>query len=107
MNPRNDAPNFQFPSADPRQGGQADDGTVQNNPLLSDIPVPPIAQPGAVSPNQAQMNDAAFVKQTVAQLKEIVQKTADDPYNQVRAVEQLKAAYLQTRFGRSIKVTDE
>jgi hypothetical protein len=109
MSPSNNAPDFQLPSTDPQQSNPAND--VRSPEFV--VPADPMqssgdtGQPSGVMGRDRPDNDAMLVKQTVAQLKETLQKTANDPYAQVKAVENLKAAYLQARFGRSIKVAEE
>lgn len=109
MYPDNNAPDFQLPSANPQQSIPVNGSIGQPEFAVPAAPVQPSGDSGQSFgvADKNQTNDVALVKQTMAQLKETLQKTANDPYNQVKAVENLKAVYLQTRFGRSIKVADE
>lgn len=109
MNPSNNAPDFQLPSADPQQNSPANSTVGQPEFAVPANPAQSLGNPGQPvrGVGQDQTNDAMLVKQTIAQLKETLNKTASDPYSQVKAVENLKAVYLQARFGRSIKVADE
>jgi hypothetical protein len=50
--------------------------------------------------------DEALLRQTIAQAQQVVLKTKDDPFMQVQELEKLKASYMQTRYGQTIKAAD-
>lgn len=63
------------------------------------------AQPAAVAPTGPAMADDndLIEKEWVQQVKRIVSSTAHDPYQLSQQFSQLKADYMQKRYGKTIK----
>lgn len=57
-------------------------------------------------PAEAEDNDL-IEKEWVERAKQIVEHTRQDPYEQQRALSQMKADYLKKRYNKDIKVTED
>lgn len=68
--------------------------------------VPPQSPPAAASSAAPAIADDGDLieKEWVEQVKRIVAKTANDPYLQNQQLTQLRAEYLQKRYGKDVKV---
>lgn len=89
----NSAPDFQLP---PTSGpSESLPGGVVN----------PAVVPAAM-PLQPAAPEADILHQTIGRVQQILERDGADPYNEVKAIERVKADYLRRRFGREIKVID-
>lgn len=95
-----------------QQGTQGDSASLQSLSQgagsSSDIPV----QTGDNSitaeitlPAEAEDNDL-IEKEWVERAKQIVEHTREDPYEQQRALSQMKADYLKKRYDKDIKISE-
>src|SRR5689334_4967391 len=75
---------------------------ASSSPEPSPVPTQPSA-PTNQTPAVADDNDL-IEKEWVAQVKQVLQKNAGNPYEQSRQLTQLKADYMQKRYGKDIKV---
>ncbi len=57
-------------------------------------------------PTEAEDTDL-IEKEWVERAKQIVEHTREDPYEQQRALSQMKADYLKKRYNKDIKVSDD
>lgn len=99
--------------------------TPESSPSSQLAPTMPVVQPLALpaddvavavpddfQPSQAQTNDATAAdvdrieKQWIDRAKAIVAQTKDDPYAQNREMSKVKAAYIEKRFNKKLKVDD-
>lgn len=56
----------------------------------------------------AEAEDSDLIeKEWVERAKQIVEHTKEDPYEQQRALSQMKADYLKKRYNKDIKISDE
>lgn len=101
MAPSPEASNRLAPAAPPAQ--QQDD-TAQLQPLQPATDQT-AAAPAAQAP-AASADDAALDKTWIEKAKRIVEQTAADPYEQNKQLAAVKADYLQTRYGKQIKLAD-
>lgn len=78
---------------------------AQGQPVMA-VPQPgPSAAVPSTAPAIADDGDL-IEKEWVEQVKRIVAKTAHDPYLQNQQLTQLRADYLQKRYGKAVKVGD-
>ena len=112
MNPTNQPVN-------PLQGGQPDPQsyavTLQPPQQTSALPAVSLL-PGQSSaensgmpqaqPGSAAQTEGALLEQTVLQARQAIEQTKTDPYQQVKAIQSLKAMYIQKRFNKTIKVSE-
>jgi hypothetical protein len=99
MQPNNNpTPDFQLPPTP---------GPVE--PLPAGVVNPaavPAGGPSAAVPSQPAAPEADILRQTIGRVQQILETSGNDPYNEVKAIERVKADYLRRRFGREIKVID-
>lgn len=83
-------------------------------PVAQPDPFAPVAQaPGAAAQQAAAgmpaiADDTDLIeKEWVLKAKEIVARTKQDPYQQNKEVERVKADYMKKRYNRDIKVTED
>lgn len=96
-----DTSKVQHPADDiPVSGGaQASSNTSQQAPsgqAITEIPLPPGAE-----------DSDLIEKEWVERAKQIVEHTREDPYEQQRALSEMKADYLKKRYGKDIKLHNE
>jgi hypothetical protein len=65
----------------------------------------PLPAANADTPAQAADNDV-IEPEWINKIKQIVAETHDDPFQQVRRLNQLKADYMQKRYNRTVKLPD-
>jgi hypothetical protein len=94
MNPdTNQVPNLAPAASNPLQAG----AVGQASP----------AAPSGVHASAGGAAGEAVLQQAVHQAQAIVQRTGQDPYAQVVELEKLKAVYLNTRYGKSIRLSNK
>lgn len=109
MDPVQNMPTISLPPIDPSDGTKTmqPQTVVANQPLaigptdntqeetkIPEVSTPPVA------------DDVDLIeKEWVNKVKEIVEKTKNDPYEQSKQLTVLKADYLQKRYNKSIKLT--
>lgn len=84
-------------------------GVVPQNPNPSDQPdklVNTEEFTEIAMPSGAEDTDL-IEKEWVERAKQIVEHTREDPYEQQRALSQMKADYLKKRYNKDIKVSDD
>lgn len=95
-----------YPADQPVQNNSSDDSDSPDNSgaknisqddnTHTDIPLPPEA------------GDADLIeKEWVERAKQIVEHTREDPYEQQRALSQMKADYLKKRYDKDIKIAED
>jgi hypothetical protein len=85
-----------------------------SQPALPEVPttptpfdVPSLGAPTAQDSTPAMADDGDLIeKEWVTKVKQVIATTADDPYEQNKKFSQLKADYLQKRYGKTIKSED-
>ena len=124
---------FELPPVAPLTGEQAQDVPIEQGPpakesapsapSVATAPPPIITLPAApaapaqdsnVVLNAPVTTDSGLVaadadlieKEWITRAKDIVAKTADDPYHQKKEISKVKAEYIQKRFNKTLK-TDE
>ena len=98
--------------------GNIDGNGDQNNnlPAFADQPMFPANMPQSQTNNAndahqqigapSMADDVDLIeKEWVSKIKEIIQKTKNDPYERSRQLTLLKTEYLQKRYNKNIKVT--
>lgn len=107
MNPQDE------PAELPAFQSKPDDG--QNQPAPSDDTNQAASQQPAVTDDQftteiplpVEAEDTDLIeKEWVVRAKQIVEHTREDPYEQQRALSQMKADYLKKRYNKDIKASD-
>lgn len=75
-------------------------------PVIRDTP--PVANPVVDDSSPATAADDDLIeKEWVEKAKQVIAENRNDPYMQERAVSRLQAAYLQKRYGKTIKLPEE
>lgn len=97
--------------AQPLNAGQAAQSVDDANPAgaATIIPVLPGAPGTAASvhdPLPAEDGDL-IEKAWVQKAKDIVERTKNDPYNQNREINKVKKEYIQKRYQKDVKLSDE
>jgi hypothetical protein len=70
--------------------------------------VPPASGSVSHATTDLMADDVDLIeKEWVVKAKAIVAKTKDDPYQQNRAITQVKADYLKKRYNKDLKVSSE
>lgn len=100
-NPNNPVPDPALPPVP--SAAQPAQAPIQDSPQIAAPPSSPASQPA--TPAQADDGDL-IEKEWVTQVKQVVAKTAHDPYEQNRLFSKLKADYMQKRYGKIIKSDD-
>lgn len=104
---------FGMQNEQPSQGAPADPQTPPpasqptddtSAPTAASTPHDDVTPPAA--PPIADDTDL-IEKEWVIKAKQIVLQTRDDPYQQNKAVNKLKADYVRTRFNKEIKLSDD
>jgi hypothetical protein len=102
MNPQDQPDNTQLPS-DTNAPGQppspaqiGDNATGQTAGGFTEVALPTDAE-----------DTDLIEKEWVERAKQIVEHTREDPYEQQRALSQMKADYLKKRYNKDIKVSDD
>lgn len=96
----------------------ADKGAIQNVTAASQAaPQQIVSAADNVSPDESKVKEVALPagaedsdlieKEWVEIAKQIVEHTRDDPYEQQRALSQMKADYLKKRYNKDIKISEE
>lgn len=69
--------------------------TLDNNPTFTEVALPVDAE-----------DSDLIEKEWVDRAKQIVEHTREDPYEQQRALSQMKADYLKKRYNKDIKISE-
>lgn len=77
------------------------------SPMSPPVSAPATAQSASVPVTDEGLDDSALDEEWVHKARAIVEQTQDDPYAESRALSQVKADYLQRRYGKKIKVNDQ
>ena len=89
----------------PPSTAQAQDDVQQALPQgLQQAAVPSSTQ-SAATPSSTT-NDVILDKEWVLKAKQIVKQTVNDPYAQNKQLAEVKAGYLQRRYGKVVKLVD-
>ena len=101
MDPMQNVPKMTLPPV-------GNDSEQQNQPALASQPM----QPATISADNNRPSAPAIAddvdlieKEWVAQIKEIIQKTANDPYERTRQLTLLKNEYLQKRYNKNVNIS--
>lgn len=109
MDPLQNMPTISLPPIDPTDGAKS----TQPQTVVASQPLAAESQhdgkeehkePEVSAPPMADDVDL-IEKEWVNKVKEIVEKTKNDPYEQSRQLTMLKADYLQKRYNKTIKLT--
>ncbi len=109
MDPMQSMPKMSLPPVE-------DTGGQQSQPMLASQPMQPAGAPapanganGAAGNHTnapAMADDVDLIeKEWIAQIKQIIQNTNNDPYERARQLTLLKSEYLQKRYNKSINIT--
>lgn len=75
---------------------QQDNQSAQTGPGFTEVSLP------------AGAEDSDLIeKEWVERAKQIVEHTREDPYEQQRALSQMKADYMKKRYNKDIKISDD
>lgn len=83
---------------------------VTPQPLHLPAPIAPAQPPPHVmaNDNPLQASDEDLIeKEWVDKAKKIVESTKSDPYQQEKQVSQLQADYINKRYGKTVKITND
>lgn len=84
----------QQPVSLPQPNPAADPGQFQGSPVATAMP--------------AIADDTDLIeKEWIAKAKEIIARTKQDPYQQNKEVEHMKADYMKKRYSKDIKITED
>ncbi len=104
MQPQSSQNPLPMPPADNLQPAMPAMPPVNAVPLQSSVPT---AAPTAHAAAPAMADDGDLIeKEWVSKVKQVMQSTAHDPYEQNRQFTKLKADYMQKRYGKSIKLDE-
>jgi len=92
-------------SSGPPSTSQAQDDVQQAMPQSAGQTAVPTLAPASAQPSSTT-NDALLDKEWVLKAKQIVSQTVNDPYAQNKQLAEVKAGYLQRRYGKVVKLVD-
>lgn len=81
--------------------------TLQPDPTQTQAPAAAAGQPGSDHTAALMADDADLIeKEWVTKAKAIVMQTKDDPHQQNREMNKVKADYLKKRYNKDLKVSE-
>lgn len=88
----------------PMQGAAPGPGPVADAPQTVGTPAP--VQSTSQTPQEAADSDV-IEPAWIDKVKQVIAETRDDPYKQVRRINELKADYMQKRYNKTINLPDD